>query len=30
MLDQLARRFSEIVESVRTAPHGHVDWGSYT
>jgi hypothetical protein len=28
MLDQLARRF-EIVESVRTAPHGRVDWGSY-
>lgn len=28
MLDQLTRRF-EIVESVRTAPHGHVDWGSY-
>ena len=28
MLDQLARRF-EIVETVRMAPHGLVNWGSY-
>ena len=28
LLNQLARRF-EIVETVRTAPHGHVDWGTY-
>jgi hypothetical protein len=28
MLDQLARRF-EIVETVRIAPHGLVNWGSY-
>lgn len=28
MLDQLARRF-EIVETVRAAPHGQVNWESY-
>lgn len=28
MLDQLARRF-EIIETVRAAPHGQVNWESY-